>query len=153
MLAVCRRRVEDAGLTSRCSFHEEYIETLTTGEPFNAATSVLVSHFITAYEDRCTFFREIAGRLVSGGYLITADLAADMSMPQFQPLFEVWKRMLAFAGMQQHEIDKYASGLNRDFTVATPKAIESMIEAFGLHAPVQYHQTLLIHSWFARGTD
>ena len=63
MLEVCRRRAEAQGIEGRCIFHEGYLESLPPSEPFDAATSLLVSQFILDPEERSGFFRAIAGRL------------------------------------------------------------------------------------------
>ena len=46
MLDVCRQKVEEGGITSRCTFHEGYLDSLPLSTPFNAATCLLVSQFI-----------------------------------------------------------------------------------------------------------
>ena len=81
MLAICRRRAEEAGIASRCTFHEGYLESLPATDPFDAATCLLVSHFLLEKDERGDFFRQIAGRLRPGGYLVSADLASDMKAP------------------------------------------------------------------------
>lgn len=43
MLAICRRRAEEAGIASRCTFHEGYLESLPATDPFDAATCLLVA--------------------------------------------------------------------------------------------------------------
>jgi tRNA (cmo5U34)-methyltransferase len=52
MLGVCRSRLEASGLSARCSIHEGFIDTLPAGEPFDAATCLLVSQFILRAEAR-----------------------------------------------------------------------------------------------------
>lgn len=60
MLDVCRRRVEACGIASRCVFHEGYLDSLPGSGAFDAATSLLVSHFILERGARSNFFRAIA---------------------------------------------------------------------------------------------
>lgn len=47
MLNICRQKVEACGITARCTFHEGYLDSLPTSNSFDAAASLLVSHFIT----------------------------------------------------------------------------------------------------------
>ena len=43
MLDLCRTKADAEGIASRCTFHEGYLDSLPAGEPFDAATSLLVS--------------------------------------------------------------------------------------------------------------
>jgi hypothetical protein len=48
MLEVCRRKAAEAGIAERCEFHAAYLHELPPPtEPYDTATSILVSHFIT----------------------------------------------------------------------------------------------------------
>lgn len=79
MIEVCRQRINESGLTERCSFHEGFIDSLPSSEPFDAATCLLVSHFIMQPTERSAFFSRIAARLRSGALLVSSDLSADMT--------------------------------------------------------------------------
>jgi tRNA (cmo5U34)-methyltransferase len=90
MLDVCRRKAEESGITSRCTFHEGYLDSLPASDAFDAATCLLVSHFIKQAEERSHFFGQIAQRLRPGGVLIGSDLVLGMSPPVYRNLVEVW---------------------------------------------------------------
>ena len=86
------RKIDEAGIASRCQFHEGYLDSLPRTEPFNAATSILVSQFLTDPNQRRDFFHQIAKRLRPGGHLINADLASSLNSSAFDNLFEIWLR-------------------------------------------------------------
>ena len=89
MLDICRQRVEEFGIASRCTFHEGYLESLPASRPFDAATCLLVSHFFVQKDERRNFFSQIAARLCPGGYLVSSDLVSDMSSSAYKSLLEV----------------------------------------------------------------
>lgn len=89
MLEVCRQRARGEGFYSRCEFHEGYLDSLPTCNPFDGATCFLVSQFILDREERVQFFREIANRLVIGGVLASSDLASDTESSSYQDLLRV----------------------------------------------------------------
>jgi tRNA (cmo5U34)-methyltransferase len=97
MLDICRRKAEESGIASRCTFHQGYVDSLPASEAFHAATCILVSHFFMKSDERSHFFQQIAARLQPGGYLVSADLTADMATAEYQSLLEVWLRMLRYA--------------------------------------------------------
>ncbi|HEY1122818.1 MAG TPA: methyltransferase domain-containing protein, partial [Haloferula sp.] len=75
MLELFRLKAAAAGIADRCEFHEGYLDSLPLAEPYDAATSFLVSQFVLDVEKRRDFFRQIAERVVPGGYLLDAELA------------------------------------------------------------------------------
>ena len=146
MLAVCRQRAEDCGITSRCTFHEGFLASLAPSEKFHAATSILVSQFIMVPEKRSEFFGEIAARLHPEGYLINADLASDMSSSDFKSLVEVWAHTLKYADVPAEEVQ----GLGKRVAVLPSGEIKSLITAGGFTPPIQFFQAILIHAWYAK---
>ncbi len=145
MLKLCRQQAEESGIASRCTFHEGYLETLPKSAPFDVATSILVSHFLTKADNRIRYFAEIAKRLHPEAYMINADLASDMSSSAYKNLLDVWINMHNYAGMPV-KIDSFGS----DVAVLPTSEVESIIESSGFKAPVLFFQTLLIHAWFSR---
>ena len=150
MLDVCRRKAEERGLASRCAFHEGYLETLPPSEPFDAATSLLVSQFLLAPDARTAFFRAIAQRLRPGGFLATADLASDLATPAYQSLLDVWIRLMRETGSPPEQLEKMRVVYGRDVAVLPQERICALIAEGGFETPVQFLQTGLIHAWFAR---
>ena len=150
MLAVCRQRAEDCGITARCTFHEGYLDTLPASDPFHAATSLLVSHFLVQQEERREFFRQIAARLHPGGLLVSADITSDQSSPAYQSLLEVWLRMLRYTDMPDAQVGQMPAVLGRDVAVLPAEQVASLIASAGFDAPVLFFQTLLIHAWYAK---
>lgn len=152
MLNICRQRAEQAGITSRCIFHEGYLDSLPALEAFHAATCVLVSQFITQPAERRNFFGQISARLRPDGYLVSADLAADISTPAYQSLLNVWRRSFQYAEIPTEEIETMINAYDRDVAVLSPTEVELMIASSGFDAPVLFFQTLLIHAWYTQRT-
>jgi len=150
MLAICRQRAEECGIASRCTFHEGYLDSLPEADAFDAVTSILVSQFFMQPEQRCNFFREIAARLCPDGYLVSADLASDISAPTYQSLFETWGRTMTYSEMPAEEVEKRLASLGKKVALLPPQDIASIIASSGFDSPVLFFQTLLIHAWYAK---
>ncbi|MEW5858152.1 MAG: class I SAM-dependent methyltransferase [Cyanobacteriota bacterium] len=152
MLDICRQKAEEYGITSRCTFHEGYLDSLPASDPFHAATCLLVSHFFIQQEERRSFFRQIAARLLPDGYLVSSDLASDMSSSAYKSLLEVWVRMLINPEMPAEEIEKFLTSYGRDVALLPPQEVEAIIASSGFDTPVLFFQTLLIHAWYTKRT-
>ncbi|MEG3849656.1 class I SAM-dependent methyltransferase [Microcoleus sp. herbarium19] len=150
MLDICRQRAAEIGIASRCTFHEGYLDSLPPSQSFDAATCLLVSHFIMQPQDRRNFFSQIASRLRPNGYLVSSDVVSDMSTSAYQSLLEVWLRMLRYAEIPTEEVEKFRASYGRDVAVLPPFEVESIIASSGFNTPVLFFQSLLIHAWYAK---
>ncbi len=150
MLKACRNRVDEAGLSSRCSFHHGYLESLPVDEPHDAATCFLVSQFILDAEARSDFFRQIADRLVPGGILANADLSADVASRDYDEMLAVWQRVMATSEVSAEALDRMKSGYAKDVAILPSAAVASIIERGGFDKPVEFFQAALVRGWFAR---
>lgn len=153
MLDTCRQKAEDYGVAARCTWHEGYLDSLPTSVSFDAATCLLVSHFFMQQKERQKFFSQIASRLRPQGYLVSADLASDMSTSAYQSLREVWTRMLKYAEYPDEDVEKFLASHGRDAAVLPPHEVASIIASSGFDPPVLFLQTLFIHAWYARRTS
>lgn len=147
MLGVARRHAEAEGFVDRCEFHPGYVSSLPV-EAHDAATSLLVSQFLTDGAARQAFFEDIAARLRPGAVLFDADLAADRSSPGFDAALELWIDLLAFARDATPEASaNYRVAFGRDFAAHSPAEVEGMMERAGFTAPIRCYQAGLIHGW------
>ena len=149
MLKVCRKRTDAAGITDRCTFHAGYVDSLAEAPLHDAATSFLVSHFITDTDARRSYFADIAARLKPGAILVNADIAADQAAPTFPALMNSWLGFYELLGMPPEKRAIFPEMFGRDVAVHTPKQVEALIEAGGFEPPVPFFQSLLIRGWTA----
>lgn len=153
MLDVCRRRVEEEGVASRCNFHEGYLDSLPIEGLYDAATCFLVSQFIIEQEARTEFFRQIAEKLKVGGILASSDLAAEVDSETYEALLRVWHSVMAMADTTPEALSRMKDAFAKDVAILPPTAVASIIESGGFERPVQFFQSGLIHAWFAKRTS
>jgi tRNA (cmo5U34)-methyltransferase len=150
MLDVCRQRIAEHGMSSRCTFHGGFLDTLPGTAPFHAATCLLVSQFILDPVARSGLFRGTAGRLGDGGHLVSSDLSFDIESADYPPMLDAWMRVLSTAVVTPEGVARLREAYARDVAVSPPQAVEAMIEAGGFDRPVQFFQAGLIRAWHAR---
>lgn len=145
MLEVARRHATAEGFADRCELHVGPVSSL-AAEPYDAATSVLVSHFLTEAGDREAYFAEIAARLKPGGLLFDADLCADTGSAAFAPVMDLWLTLVA---MTDERKGCFRAVFGKGVAAHGPAEVEAMIERAGFTAPVPCFQALLIRGWMA----
>ncbi|PQA88213.1 class I SAM-dependent methyltransferase [Hyphococcus luteus] len=150
MLGVCRANLDAAGLSDRCELHHGVVDTLPQSAPFDAATSFLVSHFLTDTDERGAFFHAVAQRLRPGGVFVNADLAPDRSDSSYPALMDIWLNTLALADMDEAGRDRYEEMFGKAVAAHTPEEVEALIAANGFDRPVRYYQAAMIYVWAAR---
>ncbi len=150
MLDVCRQRSRDEGFESRCTFFNGFIESLPEGEPFDAATSLLVSQFLTERAARVKFFSEIARRLRPGGWLVDAELSGDLASDASADMKEFWRKMLVYSGLPEEQAGGFLKGWAQGVAVLPEREIEDIIADGGFTRPTRIYQSLFIHGWAAR---
>jgi tRNA (cmo5U34)-methyltransferase len=148
MLDICRQRAEAAEIASRCTFHQGYLDSLPAAAPFDAATALLVSHFLMEREARRQFFAHIAARLRPGALLVNSDLTSDMDTASYRSLREVWRRMFRFAGIPNADSACAAHGTS--VALLPPFEMEQLLQESGFQEPTLFFQTLLIHAWYSQ---
>ncbi len=152
MLDVCRSKAEQAGFVERCTFHQGYLDTLTTAAEFDAATCFLVSQFILDQQARSDFFGGIARRLKPAGLLASTDLASDVTSPEYELLLRAWMQMMSSAEIRAEDIERMRNAYANDVGVLPAATITAIIQAGGFELPVQFFQAGLIHGWLSRRT-
>jgi len=100
--------------------------------------------------DRRKFFSDIAARIRPSGYLVSADLAFDMSTDAYKNIFTVWKQAMKYSEMSAEEIEMRLAAFGRKIAVIPPDEVESIVASSGFDTPVLFFQTLLIHAWFTK---
>ena len=150
MLDVCRRRVEEAGLTARCTFHEGYLSTLPVLQKHDAATCFLVSQFILDRVERAKFFAEIANQLKAGGILASSDLSSSNSAASYEALLKVWQYVMSNADVKPEMLKRMREAYAKDVAVLPAAEVAAIIQAGGFVATVPFFQAGLIHAWFSK---
>lgn len=148
MLAVARRHAEAGNFAQRCAFHADYVSA-TPVEAHDAATSLLVSHFLTEAAARLSYFADIAARLKPGGRFFNVDLCTDNDAPAFAGVMGLWMETLGLAGQTEESRANYLKSYGRDFAAHGPEAVAGMIEAAGFTPPAPIFQAALIRGWTA----
>lgn len=152
MLDVFRRRAEDHGISSRCICHPGYLDSLPPGDPFDAATALLVSHFIQDRHVRSAFFQSIAERLRPEGVLISSDLAGDLAATDSRDLLEIWFRVMSASGTlpSAEGLKRMREAYSRDVAILPPQDVRDIITRGGFDSPVLFFQAGMIHAWYAK---
>ncbi len=146
MLDIARNHARAEGFEDRCTFHPDYVSTLPDTD-FDAATSLLVSHFLTDAKDRQVYFQSITDRLKPGALFFNADLCADMDGASFDAVMGLWLGFMKLVGMDEQGRENYLTAFGTAFACHGPAEVEAMMQSAGFSPPAQCFQAGLIRGW------
>ncbi|HEY6001076.1 MAG TPA: class I SAM-dependent methyltransferase [bacterium] len=149
MLAIGRANVEAAGLADRVRFHLGPVQDLPPDEAYDAATSILISHFIRAREERGRFFGAIAARLRPGAPLVTAELVGDRQDAGCAHLLEAWKGHYAAAGIPPREVEEDFARTDATVSFIPEAALLALLAGSGFADVRRFFQAFLFGGWVA----
>lgn len=149
MLKACRYRVAQSGMADRVTFFDGRLQDLKSPAPFDAASSIFVSHFIKSREEKSEYFRSIATNLRPGGLLILADLFGDRTTPEFGSLFRAWLTFYASHGASAEELAQDQTHIERDISFVSESELIAQLVDVGFAAPIRFYQTYLFGGWLA----
>lgn len=141
--------IEIEFLATRCTFHHGFLESLASDSPYDGATCLLVSQFLTDPAARQGLFGDIATRLRPGGILVNADLASDISSPEYESLLAMWLDRMSSAGVPPEALARARAAYAKDAAVLPPAQVAALIAAAGFDAPTPFLQAGLMHAWCA----
>ena len=150
MMALCLANVAAAGLSDRVELHQGVVAQLPDKPRYDAATAILVSHFMQEDNKKRSFFQSICSRLRHGAPLISADLYGDKESAEFQPLFTAWKRFCSLSGMSAAEIEKVFAHIESNISFIPERKRNQLLEQSGFGNTFSFYRALLFGGWVSR---
>ncbi|WP_413288389.1 class I SAM-dependent methyltransferase [Bdellovibrio sp. HCB337] len=149
MLNVCRERMKNAGLEDRCEFVHGYVQDLPRTQPFDAALSVLVAHFIKR-DERLSFFQHMSSHLRTGGYLVNSEISFDLNSAEFPMMLKGWEQVQTMMGATPESLALLPTVLRETLTVLPPSETEALLRQSGISLPLRFFQAMMICGWYGK---
>lgn len=152
MLAVCRQRLNSAGMTHRVNLHQRGLEGLRL-DPCDAATAILVSQHVVDTIGAIRFFTEIAANLVDGAPLFSADIALPEKSSSAEMILRTWRQQAIAAGLPENAPANLIDRFGKDLLARSPVQIEELLSSTGFRSPVQLFQSTMYCAWISHLTS
>lgn len=149
MLAVARRRVAMRGLSDRVALHTGRTQDLPDSGHFDAATSILVMHFLADDGQKLAFLRSIAARLGTGAPVVLADLCGDATSPGFARFLAAWWRRQLASGMPERDVEEAFRQMLSQVAFVPEQRIVALLREAGFRSVERFYGALLLGGWLA----
>ena len=153
MMAIARSELANLGLQARVTLHNGYVDSLPTTEPVDAATLLLVMHFLADDGAKLKLLKDIALYLKPGARLILADLYGDRSAPYFGEFTQAWQT-LYFSQLDKETRAKaeanFANSIENSVCFVLESRIIELLQMAGFINISKFYNAFLFGGWIAQ---
>ncbi|VDG96599.1 Trans-aconitate methyltransferase [Lysinibacillus sphaericus] len=147
MLKEARAKVEERFEPDRVDYVVGSSGDVNAKNLFDAASCLLVLHFIDNVQEKLTFLQEIRLRLKTGAPFVIACMAGDRNDPTFDELFGLWRQSWidrsSLSEAQVLEMEKTVRALS----FISCDEIEGLLREAGFGNITQFFQTTFFSGW------
>lgn len=153
MMAIAKEELANRKLSDRINLHAGHIDTLPKTKLMDAATLILVMHFVPDDGSKLKLLKDVARRLKPGGELILADLHGDKSAPYFAKLKKAWQK---FYFSQLDDTNKakaehsFETSINKSIHFVPEARIIELLNIAGFNNVTKFYNAFLFGGWTAQ---
>lgn len=169
MLDLARQRVAQAGIRSKISFvtgtlgelHGELLQEQPIEQSgkqteevhaelnYDAATCLLVLHFLHSMESKRALLQQISARLKPGAPFCLASINGNPQESGFSIQMQAWKSHMLNQGIPLEDWERFAASIGRESDPVSNTAIQGMLVDAGFTHITRYFGAFLVNAWFA----
>ncbi len=149
MIKIARLKVSEKGLGGRISLVEGFAPDLKSKALFDAATAILVMHFLPDDGSKDQFAREISKRLKPGAKFILTDLEGDTKSENFRLLVSAWKRHLLRIVQDPEKVEETFENIMKNVKFRPESRIREILENAGFEKIDKFCQSCLAGGYIA----
>lgn len=147
MLSVANAKCKEAGLSDRVTLLQGTVKNISIEDSFDAATCILVLHFIHAYEEKLKTLQEIHARLKPGAPFVLVSKYGDPTSDEFQERIKLWKSYwLDTTKLTPEEVD----GMEQEIlslSYLPEEEIVQLLQEAGFLKVAKFFSTTLFGGW------
>lgn len=153
MLEVALQKAKKEGIEERVSIHVGKIEQIKFDEKFDAATCLLVLHFVETIEEKRSLLKTVKELLQPGAPFVLVTMFGDQSIPEFDERMNLWKSIwLDLTDLSQEDVNGMEESV-RELSFVSAKQIEELLEEAGFERVTQFFSTTLFGGWIAHAEN
>ncbi len=150
MLEIARQKLTAPSLAERVSLHQGFVHELPQVAEYDAATCILVHHFLADDGAKQALLDSIAVRLKPGGCFILVDLYADKSSADFELLLTALIKHYQNVNIPAAGIQNFRETTLPKLMKLVPAArLEQLMQQAGFEKSVQFFSAFLTGGWVA----
>ena len=150
MFATCQKNIAASSLKDRVQMHCGYVDSLSKDLKFDAATAILVSHFIQDESEKFRFFSKIATFLQNKAPFVVADLLGNQDGEEFQLLMKSWRHLFSSLEVTQKDVEEAFDHIQKDISFVPEHRYQKLLEESGFGHIISFYRAYLFGGWICR---
>ena len=147
MLAVAKDKCKEAGVSDRVEFIQGTVEDVEGLNNFDAATCILVLHFIYSYEEKLKTLQEIYSRLKNGAPFVLISKYGEPTSVEFKERLKLWKSYwLDMTKLSINEVNEMEQDI-LSLSYLPKEMIEQLLVEAGFNRIAMFFSTTLFGGW------
>ena len=148
MLSIARQKVAAVSLENRVSLVHGFVDDITEKD-FDAATSILVMHFLPDDGTKLNFLKGIADKLKSGAVMILVDLEGEIGSDEYKTFCAAWKNQQLFKRGENDNVQEEFVIRENEVQFISQKRIELLLEEAGFIKIYKFFKAYLFGGYVA----
>ncbi|GAB4198718.1 MAG: class I SAM-dependent methyltransferase [Coleofasciculaceae cyanobacterium] len=148
MLAVARSKVEQLGISERVTLYQGMVDGLPL-QQFDAATSLLVMHFLPDDGSKLNYLQAIAARLKPGSPFLLVDMQGDKQSDSFKLLFAGWQTRARLAGMEPERLTELACRVEQHLPCIPESRTLELLAQAKFKNVARFYTAFIVTGWLA----
>lgn len=148
MLSLLEKKIAEKKLTSRIELRKGYVDDLAANESFDAATCILVMHFLKDDGSKLALLESIAKRLKPGAPLILIDGFGEPGSREFEALKASWMQYPMLHGVPAATVESAFAEVIMKMVRFVPEArILELLRMAGFTGMSRFYSGFLYGGW------
>lgn len=149
MLAIAQQKIQEHGLSGQVKLFQGYTYNLDTTPLYDAATCILVMHFLPDDGGKLALLQNIAQRLKSSATFILVDVFGEKGTREFEQMVSVMKVFWEEMGMNPERRMEVLETLNKGVYPIPELRVMELLQQAGFTNIMRFYTGLWIGGWVA----
>lgn len=150
MLSIAREKMAESGSADNTRLFQGYTHDLPETDLYDAATCILVMHFLPDDGSKLHLLESISRRLKSGAPLILADGFGTRDSMEYECNLSAWKTFVVAMGVDPEVVeDGFNNQILKRLQFVPEDKIVSLLDEAGFEKPVRFFTSFLYGGWIA----
>jgi tRNA (cmo5U34)-methyltransferase len=149
MLAIARQKIEQQGLSERVKLFQGYTHELTETILYDAATCILVMHFLPDDGSKLALLESIAQKIKPATTFILVDMFGEKNTVLFEQLVSIWRLYSQGIGLDSEIIEKREQTMRESIHPIPEARVIELLQKAGFGNVVRFYTGLIFGGWIA----
>ncbi len=149
MFAVAKDKIQQNDLSEQVKLFQGYTNDLPETSIYDAATSILVMHFIPDDGEKLAFLKSIYSRMKSSSIFILVDVFGEKGTDDFREMISLVKRFWEETGITEAKKAEILETMEKGVYPISENRVLELLEQAGFSKVMRFYTGLWVGGWMA----